>query len=152
MTKTTWAAMGAHRIAEARDALRGSARGQPRGRRGVQRRADSQCTGSSATCPPNNFAPNGTSCDDGDVCTTPDECQSGSCVGNTITCGNTTVEASCGEECDDGNTSDGDGCSADCLVEGGGIPLLPEPGLILFAMLLLGTSLLLLRHRLRSRT
>jgi len=64
-------------------------------------------------------------------------------------CGNSLVES--GEECDDGNTSDGDGCSADCLVEGPGIPVLPEPGLMLFAVLLLGTSLLMLRHRLHSR-
>ena len=63
-------------------------------------------------------------------------------------CGNSLVES--GEECDDGNTSDGDGCSADCLVEGG-VPVLPEPGLMLFAVLLLGTSMLMLRHRLRSR-
>ncbi len=65
-------------------------------------------------------------------------------------CGNGSVEP--GEDCDDGNTSDGDGCSADCLVEGGGVPVLPEPGLMLFAALLLGRSLLMLRHRLRSRT
>ncbi len=39
-------------------------------------------------------------------------------------CGNGSVES--GEECDDGNTSDGDGCSADCLVEGSGVPVLPE--------------------------
>ncbi len=109
------------------------------------------CNGVSNACPSNSLAPNGTSCNDGDVCTSPDECQSGSCVGNAVICGNTTVEASCGEECDDGNTQDGDGCSADCLAEGGGIPVLPELSLILFAVLLLGTSLLMLRHRLRSR-
>ena len=55
------------------------------------------------------------------------------------------------EECDDGNTSDGDGCSADCLIEGMGVPVLPESGLILLAVLLLGTSILMLRIRLRSR-
>ncbi len=105
------------------------------------------CNGVSNACPSNSLAPNGTSCNDGDVCTSPDECQSGSCVGNAVICGNTTVETSCGEECDDGNTSAGDGCSADCLTEGPGIPALPEAVLILFAVLLLGTSLLMLRQR-----
>ncbi len=61
-------------------------------------------------------------------------------------CGNSSIEP--GEECDDGNTSDGDGCSADCLVEGG-VPVLPEPGLMLFAALVIGTSLFLL-HRVRG--
>ena len=56
-----------------------------------------------------------------------------------------------GKQCDDGNNQGGDGCSADCLVEGGGIPVLPESGVILFAVLLLGTSMLMLRKRLRSR-
>lgn len=32
-------------------------------------------------------------------------------------CGNSTVELAAGEECDDGNTTDGDGCSAACRVE-----------------------------------
>ena len=109
------------------------------------------CNGVSNSCPSNTLKPNGTSCNDGDVCTSPDECQSGSCVGGAVTCGNGTVETSCGEECDDGNTQDGDGCSADCLAEGGGIPVLPESALMLFAVLLIGTSLLMLRHRLRSR-
>ncbi len=63
-----------------------------------------------------------------------------------VSCGNSTLDP--GEECDDGNTSDGDGCSADCLVEGEGVPVLPEPGLVLFAVLLMGTSAWLLRQRL----
>lgn len=33
------------------------------------------------------------------------------------TCGDSTVEPGSGEECDDGNTADGDGCSAGCRVE-----------------------------------
>ena len=55
------------------------------------------------------------------------------------------------EGCDDGNNEDGDGCTADCLSEGGGIPVLPESGLILFAALLLVTSVWLLRGRLSFR-
>ena len=109
------------------------------------------CNGVSNACPSNTVKPNGTSCNDGEVCTINDQCLSGAWVGDRESCGNGTVETSCGEGCDDGNTEDGDGCSADCLVEGGGIPVLPEPGLILFAVLLLGTSILILRHRHRSR-
>ena len=33
----------------------------------------------------------------------------------TSSCGNGIVDI--GEQCDDGNTNDGDGCSADCLIE-----------------------------------
>ena len=79
-------------------------------------------------------------CDDGDVCTDGDICTDGTCVpgnavlcpddGNPCTaelcdpadgctfelvpdcCGNGVVEG--GEECDDGNVADGDGCSAGC--------------------------------------
>ncbi|MCP4246278.1 MAG: DUF4215 domain-containing protein, partial [bacterium] len=38
--------------------------------------------------------------------------------GGTPDCGNGIIEA--GEECDDGNNTDGDGCSVECLIE-------PEP-------------------------
>ena len=109
------------------------------------------CDAVSNACPPDNVAPNGTSCDDGDVCTTPDECQSGSCIGDAATCGNATVEASCGEECDDGNSQDGDGCSADCLLEGAGVPTIPDWGLIVLAALVLGSSFLMMRRGLRLR-
>lgn len=37
-------------------------------------------------------------------------------------CGNGVVES--GEECDDGNLRNGDGCSSICLIEGGGVPFL----------------------------
>ena len=46
----------------------------------------------------------------GDACT---------CGGGACGCGNGTIEA--GEECDDGNTADGDGCSSTCTVCGNGI-------------------------------
>ncbi len=45
-----------------------------------------------------------------------------------------------GEECDDGNNDDGDGCSADCLVEGGGIPVLPAQGSSPVVVWILGDS------------
>jgi cysteine-rich repeat protein len=39
------------------------------------------------------------------------------CVGESSECGDGVLQAGCGEECDDGNTSSGDGCSALCLLE-----------------------------------
>jgi cysteine-rich repeat protein len=44
-----------------------------------------------------------------------DQCMSGVCHGTSGTCGNGVLE--CGEECDDGNTANGDGCSATCTKE-----------------------------------
>src|SRR6185503_8849305 len=47
------------------------------------------CTGLLASCPPDLFLPDSTPCDDNNACTTPDTCQSGSCVGTppTTPCG-----------------------------------------------------------------
>ncbi len=70
--------------------------------------------------------------------------------GDPSVCGNNMVEA--GEECDDGNTNDDDGCSADCQIEGLGVPAVPGPALILFGALLLGTSIWMIQRRLRFRT
>ena len=67
-------------------------------------------------------------------------------------CGDGVVNDAPNEQCDDGNNDDGDGCSFDCLIESGGVPILPQLGLILFAMLLLGTSFWLIQRRLRFRT
>jgi cysteine-rich repeat protein len=36
------------------------------------------------------------------------------------TCGDDTLNEAAGEECDDGKQEDGDGCSADCMLEAGG--------------------------------
>jgi len=90
------------------------------------------------------FVNNGDPCEDGDVCTDNDLCSGGSCKsggpkvcpddGNTCTiekcevpggctadillncCGNGIKEG--GEDCDDGNQVNGDGCNADCLANG----------------------------------
>ncbi len=59
----------------------------------------------------------GSGCTDGDVCTAGDACSAGVCVSGGSTCGNGTLEAGCGEQCDDGNTVSGDDCSATCQIE-----------------------------------
>ena len=96
------------------------------------------CVPASGCVNTNNTVP----CNDGDPCTTVDACAGGTCVGSgTLTCndgnhctsdtcqafvgcvytpitpccGNTVVEA--GEQCDDGNTNNGDGCSSTCQIE-----------------------------------
>jgi len=106
------------------------------------------CDGVNTGCPANGFVANGTPCDDGNVGTINDQCQSGVCAGvapvcgngkmeggeqcddgntsNTDACLNTCVTAICGdgfvragvEQCDDGNTVSSDGCSATCTIEG----------------------------------
>ncbi len=79
-----------------------------------------QCSGTAgAACPADALAPANTPCDaDADVCTV-DACDgSGMCVQQSpTTCGDHVVQSGCGEECDDGNQDDGDGCGATCLIE-----------------------------------
>src|SRR5207247_2431829 len=46
------------------------------------------CTGSSALCPDDAPAPDGTGCNDNDLCTQTDTCVAGQCVGkNPVLCG-----------------------------------------------------------------
>jgi cysteine-rich repeat protein len=78
--------------------------------------AEETCDGS-GNCPADEDLPNGTSCDDGDVCTTSDICTNGVCAGSSDLCGDTVLQGACGEECDDGNLTPGDGCSELCLIE-----------------------------------
>jgi cysteine-rich repeat protein len=61
----------------------------------------------------NNSAP----CDDANVCTINDQCQGGSCVGDPDICGDGVTQSECGEQCDDGNLVNGDGCDDLCMVE-----------------------------------
>ena len=75
------------------------------------------CTGSTAACPADTLQDDGTSCDDGAACTVPDVCVAGVCQGTTVICGDGTTQGGCGEQCDDGNTTSGDGCSAECQLE-----------------------------------
>ncbi len=71
----------------------------------------------------------GAACTDGNTCTATDGCQAGVCVGVGSTCGNNTLDGGCGEQCDDGNTNSGDGCSATCQLEViGGCSVTPLAG------------------------
>jgi cysteine-rich repeat protein len=98
------------------------------------------CDATAAACRPNPCAgqSDGTPCEDGDACSTGDRCQAGVCVtGTPLACADTdpctadscdaatgcvhTAQACCGndvidpgEDCDDGNRTDGDGCSSTC--------------------------------------
>jgi len=87
------------------------------------------CPGGAAACPPDGFKPNGTPCDDSMACTVNDMCVSGMCEADPMNCGDGTLQEVCGEECDDGNTTAGDGCSATCQAEAGlGCPATPLVG------------------------
>jgi len=61
--------------------------------------------------------PDGTACDDTQTCTIEDVCAAGTCVGDPNTCGDGTTQGVCGELCDDGNMTSGDGCSNTCQPE-----------------------------------
>ncbi|MBI3249188.1 MAG: DUF4215 domain-containing protein [Deltaproteobacteria bacterium] len=63
--------------------------------------------------------PDHTSCDDGVVCTSNDQCVAGTCLGVPSACGDGVVSTTCSEQCDDGATVAGDGCSAECRLEPG---------------------------------
>jgi len=91
--------------------------------------AEDQCH-DAGTCDPqtglcsNPTKTDGTTCDDGNACTQNDTCTSGTCAGISPMCGDGTIQAACGEQCDDGNTVEGDGCSPTCQIEG---PCLDHP-------------------------
>ncbi|UCE62132.1 MAG: VCBS repeat-containing protein [Phycisphaerales bacterium] len=78
------------------------------------------CGSCNATC---TGPGTGSTCGDGAVCLETEECDDG---GESVTCdldctiaecGDGTLNVTAGEECDDGNTIDGDCCSAGCLSE-----------------------------------
>jgi cysteine-rich repeat protein len=79
--------------------------------------AAENCTGTSVACPADDVQPDGTPCNDQSTCTVNDTCTSGVCSGDFNLCGNGALNASCGEECDDGNLADGDGCDSSCRYE-----------------------------------
>jgi len=81
--------------------------------------AAESCDGVHTDCPEDAYQPDGTSCDDGIGCTTADQCSNGACAGTSVNCGDGTQQTACGEECDDGNLTGGDGCSATCREDPG---------------------------------
>ena len=85
-----------------------------------------QCDPFSGRC--NTFIRFGERCDRDADPATRDVCDGeGRCVADTAVCGNGIPEI--GEQCDDGNTTDGDGCSATCVIVpvcGNGVPEFPE--------------------------
>src|SRR5207237_191704 len=86
------------------------------------------CDPGTGECSPQPAKADGSGCNDGNTCTATDACQGGVCVGVGSTCGNGTLDGGCGEQCDDGNTTSGDGCSATCQDEiVGGCPIHPLP-------------------------
>ena len=58
----------------------------------------------------------GSTCDDADPCTHGDVCAAGTCHGTTA-CGDGILDATCSEECDDGNATDVDGCAPTCRLD-----------------------------------
>lgn len=77
------------------------------------------CTGSSVDCPADLLENDGTSCSDTNACTVDDVCVAGVCIGDSMLCGDGTMQGGCGEQCDDSNLAPGDGCSPTCQVEPG---------------------------------
>jgi cysteine-rich repeat protein len=73
------------------------------------------CNPSTGFCS-NPNKPDTTPCDDGNACTIADQCLGGVCTGNSNHCGDGVVQASCGEQCDDGNSNNHDGCKNDCTL------------------------------------
>jgi len=71
---------------------------------------DDRCNGVGACQHLANAGP----CDDGNPCTRDDVCLGGACSGTPPICGDGILQASCGEQCDDGNDLAGDTCPADC--------------------------------------
>ena len=63
------------------------------------------------------YASGGDACDEPADCLTGADCMAGICAAANATCGNGMQEA--GEDCDDGNTSPGDGCTPTCTVQAG---------------------------------
>ena len=57
------------------------------------------CDGTGTACPPDQPAPDGTDCNDGDLCTTGDACVGGLCVSTPVDCTDTSV-CTADEHCD----------------------------------------------------
>jgi cysteine-rich repeat protein len=77
------------------------------------------CTGSGVDCPTDGFESDGTTCSDSNACALDDVCVAGTCVGDSMLCGDGLLQGGCDEQCDDSNLDAGDGCSPTCQVEPG---------------------------------
>ncbi len=77
------------------------------------------CTGGGVDCPTDLFESDGTTCSDANMCTLDDLCVAGVCTGDSMLCGDGTLQDGCGEQCDDANLDPNDGCSPTCQVEPG---------------------------------
>jgi cysteine-rich repeat protein len=78
------------------------------------------CDGTTVACPADVQLPDLSVCDDADACTITDQCLTGICVGDPMTCGDGVLQGGCGETCDDGNLIDNDGCDSNCTATGCG--------------------------------
>ena len=76
------------------------------------------CDIASHTCSGGMSLSDGTTCDRDADAATRDLCIAGACLRST--CGDGYLDAEAGEECDDGDVTSGDGCSAGCTIETGG--------------------------------
>jgi len=77
------------------------------------------CDGTNVACPADTLEIDGTSCSDSNMCTLDDVCVAGVCTGDSMLCGDGTLQDGCGEQCDDNNLDPNDGCSPTCQVEPG---------------------------------
>lgn len=74
--------------------------------------ADETCDGASVDCPADAPMPNGAECDDGDPCTSADECQAGQCIPGEDVCGGGGGSSSAPpDEGDDEGGDDASGCA-----------------------------------------
>ncbi len=80
---------------------------------------EDSCDGATVDCPSDALEADGTSCSDANTCTLDDMCVAGVCTGDSMLCGDGTLQDGCGEQCDDTNLDPGDGCSPTCQVEPG---------------------------------
>src|SRR5262249_54539147 len=67
------------------------------------------CTPATGTCS-KPAKPDGSGCDDGNLCTLADQCVGGQCAGTSEICGDGVVEAQCNEQCDHGSANGVDQC------------------------------------------
>ncbi len=101
--------------------------------------------GCDADCAIEPFCGDGSINDPDETCDPPGD---HGCRDDCTFCGDGLVQPDAGEECDDGNRQNGDGCSSTCLPEG--VPTLGEWGRLLLALALTAIGVLVLRRRQRA--